>query len=195
MKDLIKSILKEETQSENYTLVSNNNEFVLYEFTIMGIDFFVRFYEKEPKVWRRGYWYKEKNYFQTNIDKILNRLKSETDKRIVNRLKYELEYFQSNVDKYNTQDLLGKSENPIKIVNTLSNITIDFLNRRQDDCDVLEIHHMRKGNEDTSVRQRITQRSLLRDLDTSIWDYTSDKSTSIIYKKDVELSNYNLELY
>jgi hypothetical protein len=195
MKELIKRILREETQSENYTLVSNNNEFVLYEFTISNTDFFVRFYERELKVWRRGYWYKEKNYFQTNIEKILNRLKSETDKRVINRLKHELQYFQSNVSKYDIQDLLGKSENPMLIINTLSNITIDFLNLKRDECDVLEIHHMRKGSEDTSVRQKITQRSLLRHLDTTVWNYTSDKSTSIIYKKDIDLSEYNIELY
>jgi hypothetical protein len=196
MRNLIRQIIREYSNDViTFNLKQEDNNFVLYEFDIMGTDFFVRFYEREPKVWRRGYWYKEKNYFQTNIVKILDRLKSETDKRIIDRLKHELEYFQSNVDKYNTQDLLGKSETPIKIVNTLSNITIDFLNRKQDDCDVLEIHHMRKGNEDTSVRQRMTQRSLLRDLNTSTWEYTSDKSTSIIYKKGIDLSDYNLELY
>jgi hypothetical protein len=195
MRDLIKRILTEETQSADYNIITDTNQFIVYEFSIMGTDFFVRFYEREPKVWRRGYWYKEMNYFQTNIDKILNRLNSETDKRVRDRLSRELEYFKSNVDKYKSQDLLGKSENPIQIINTLSDITIDFLNRKEDDCDILEIHHMRKGNEDTSVRQRMTQRSLLRDLDTSVWDYTSDKSTSIIYKKDIDFSDYNLELY
>ena len=72
---------------------------------------------------------------------------------------------------------------------------IDFLNRKYDECDVLEIQHMRKSNEDVSTRVKLTQRTLLTHLNTNEWSYTTKQSTSIIYKKDVDLSQYSLDIY
>ena len=196
MRNLIKKILHEEINTEiPYSLIQDGDEFVLYEFNVGNIEFFVRFYEKEDKIWRRGYWFKEKNYFQTNIDKIKERLKSETNPRVLNRLKKEYKYFKSNVDSYDEYDVMGKLNNPLTIANTLSKITVDFLNVKYDECDVLEIQHMRKSNEDVSTRLRLTERSISKYLNTNEWTYTTRQSTSIIYKKDIELSDYNLEVY
>jgi len=196
MRALIKKILREEINKDiPYSLIQDGDEFVLYEFNVGDIEFFVRFYEKEDGVWRRGYWFKEKNYFQTNIDKIINRLNTETNTRVLNRLKKEYEYFKSNVDSYNEYDVMGKLENPLTIVNTLSKITVDFLNVKYDECNVLEIQHMRKSNEDISTRVKLTQRSLLNYLNTNEWSYTTKQSTSIIYKKDIDLSQYSLDIY
>ena len=196
MRALIKKILREEINKDiPYSLIQDGDEFVLYEFNVGDIEFFVRFYEKEDGVWRRGYWFKEKNYFQTNIDKIINRLNTETNTRVLNRLKKEYEYFKSNVDSYNEYDVMGKLENPLTIVNTLSKITVDFLNIKYDECNVLEIQHMRKSNEDISTRVKLTQRSLLNYLNTNEWSYTTKQSTSIIYKKDIDLSQYSLDIY
>ena len=196
MRALIKKILREEINKDiPYSLIQDGDEFVLYEFNVGDIEFFVRFYEKEDGVWRRGYWFKEKNYFQTNIDKIINRLNTETNTRVLNRLKKEYEYFKSNVDSYNEYDVMGKLENPLTIVNTLSKITVDFLNIKYDECNVLEIQHMRKSNEDISTRVKLTQRSLLNYLNTNEWSYTPKQSTSIIYKKDIDLSQYSLDIY
>ena len=192
MRALIKKILREEINKDiPYSLIQDGDEFVLYEFNVGDIEFFVRFYEKEDGVWRRGYWFKEKNYFQTNIDKIIDRLKTETNPRV----KKEYEYFKSNVDSYNEYDVMGKLENPLTIVNTLSKITVDFLNIKYDECNVLEIQHMRKSNEDISTRVKLTQRSLLNYLNTNEWSYTTKQSTSIIYKKDIDLSQYSLDIY
>ena len=196
MRNLIRQIIREYSNDViTFNLKQEDNNFVLYEFDIMGTDFFVRFYEREPKVWRRGYWYKEKNYFQSNIDKIKNRMDSETDPRVLSRLSKEYEYFTSNIDLYREEDLMGKSKNPLLISNTLSEITVDFLNRKYDECDVLEIQHMRKSNEDVSTRVKLTQRTLLTHLNTNEWSYTTKQSTSIIYKKDVDLSQYSLDIY
>ena len=196
MRTLIKKILREEINKDiPYSLIQDGDEFVLYEFNVGDIEFFVRFYEKEDGVWRRGYWFKEKNYFQTNIDKIIDRLKTETNPRVLNRLKKEYEYFKSNVDSYNEYDVMGKLDNPLTIANTLSKITVDFLNVKYDECNVLEIQHMRKSNEDISTRLKLTQRSISKYLNTNEWTYTTRQSTSIIYKKDIELSDYNLEVY
>jgi hypothetical protein len=196
MRILIKKILREEINKDiPYSLIQNGDEFVLYEFKVGDIEFFVRFYEKENGVWRRGYWFKEKDYFQTNIDKIIERLKTETNPRVLNRLKKEYEYFKSNVDSYNEYDVMGKLNNPLTIANTLSKITVDFLNVKYDECNVLEIQHMRKSNEDISTRLKLTQRSISKYLNTNEWTYTTRQSTSIIYKKDIDLSDYNLEVY
>jgi len=196
MRTLIKKILREEINKDiPYSLIQNGDEFVLYEFKVGDIEFFVRFYEKENGVWRRGYWFKEKDYFQTNIDKIIERLKTETNPRVLNRLKKEYEYFKSNVDSYNEYDVMGKLNNPLTIANTLSKITVDFLNVKYDECNVLEIQHMRKSNEDISTRLKLTQRSISKYLNTNEWTYTTRQSTSIIYKKDIKLSDYNLEVY
>ena len=196
MKDLIKRLLREYSNDNiTFGLKKDDDDFVLYEFKINNTEFFVRFYEKENKVWRRGYWYKEKNYFQSNIDKIKNRMDSETDPRVLSRLSKEYEYFTSNIDLYREEDLMGKSKNPLLISNTLSEITVDFLNRKYDECDVLEIQHMRKSNEDVSTRVKLTQRTLLTHLNTNEWSYTTKQSTSIIYKKDVDLSQYSLDIY
>jgi len=196
MRTLIKKILREEINKDiPYSLIQDGDEFVLYEFNVGDIEFFVRFYEKEDGVWRRGYWFKEKNYFRTNIDKIIDRLKTETNPRVLNRLKKEYEYFKSNVDSYNEYDVMGKLDNPLTIANTLSKITVDFLNVKYDECNVLEIQHMRKSNEDISTRLKLTQRSISKYLNTNEWTYTTRQSTSIIYKKDMELSDYNLDIY
>ena len=196
MRDIIKRIIREySNNSITFYLQQDDDDFVLYEFKVNDIEFFVRFYEKEDKVWRRGYWYKENNYFQSNIDKIKKRLNTETDPRILNRLSKEYNYFISKVDSYKEQDLIGTSKNPLLISNILSEITVDFLNRKYDECDVLEIQHMRKYNEDVSTRVKLTQRSLLNYLNTSEWSYTTKQSTSIIYKKDIDLSQYNLDIY
>lgn len=196
MKDLIKRILREETNKDiPYSLIQDGDEFVLYEFNVGNIEFFVRFYEKEDKIWRRGYWFKEKSYFQTNIDKIKERLKTETNPRVLNRLKREYEYFKFNVDSYDEYDVMGKLNNPLTIANTLSKITVNFLDVKYDECNVLEIQHMRKSNEDVSTRLKLTERSILRYLNTNEWVYTTRQSTSIIYKKDIKLSDYNLEVY
>jgi hypothetical protein len=90
---------------------------------------------------------------------------------------------------------MGKSNNPLTIANTLSKITVDFLNVKYDECNVLEIQHMRKSNEDISTRLKLTQRSISKYLNTNEWTYTTRQSTSIIYKKDIDLSDYNLEVY
>ena len=196
MRDLIRQIIREYSNDTiTFILKQNDDDFVLYEFKVNDTEFFVRFYEKENKVWRRGYWYKEKNYFQSNIDKIKNRMDSETDPRVLSRLSKEYEYFTSNIDLYREEDLMGKSKNPLLISNTLSEITVDFLNRKYDECDVLEIQHMRKSNEDVSTRVKLTQRTLLTHLNTNEWSYTTKQSTSIIYKKDVDLSQYSLDIY
>jgi hypothetical protein len=196
MRDLIRQIIREYSNDTiTFILKQNDDDFVLYEFKVNNTEFFVRFYEKENKVWRRGYWYKEKNYFQSNIDKIKNRMDSETDPRVLSRLSKEYEYFTSNIDLYREEDLMGKSKNPLLISNTLSEITVDFLNRKYDECDVLEIQHMRKSNEDVSTRVKLTQRTLLTHLNTNEWSYTTKQSTSIIYKKDVDLSQYSLDIY
>jgi hypothetical protein len=196
MRDLIRQIIREYSNDTiTFDLRQDDNDFVLYEFKVNDTEFFVRFYEKENKVWRRGYWYKEKNYFQTNIEKIKDRINSETDPRVLSRLSKEYEYFISNIDSYKEQDLMGKSKNPLLISNILSKITVDFLSRKYDDCDVLEIQHMRKSNEDISTRVKLTQRSLLNHLNTNEWSYTTKQSTSIIYKKDIDLSQYNLDIY
>ena len=196
MRDLIKRIIREYSNDNvTFDLKQDDNDFVLYEFKVNDVEFFVRFYEKENKVWRRGYWYKEKNYFQSNIDKIKNRIDTETDPRVLSRLSKEYEYFISNIDSYKEQNLMGKSKNPLLISNTLSEITVDFLNRKYDDCDVLEIQHMRKSNEDVSTRVKLTQRTLLNHLNTNEWSYTTKQSTSIIYKNGIDLSQYNLDIY
>jgi hypothetical protein len=198
MRNLIKRIIHEEVHGNtelSFSLKRNDDEFVLYEFNAGDIEFFVRFYEKEDNIWRRGYWFKEKNYFQTNIDKIKERLKTETNPRVLNRLKKEYEYFKSNVDSYDEYDVMGKLNNPLTIVNTLSKITVDFLNIKYDECNVLEIQHMKKSNEDVSTRLKLTERSISKYLNTNEWVYITRQSTSIIYKKDIELSDYNLEVY
>jgi hypothetical protein len=196
MRNTIKQIIREYSNDTiSFNLKQNDDEFVLYEFNVGNIEFFVRFYEKENGVWRRGYWFKEKDYFQTNIDKIIDRLKTETNPKVLNRLKKEYEYFKSNVDSYNKYDVMGKSNNPLTIANTLSKITVDFLNVKYDECNVLEIQHMRKSNEDISTRLKLTQRSISKYLNTNEWTYTTRQSTSIIYKKDIDLSDYNLEVY
>jgi hypothetical protein len=198
MRNLIKRILQEEINSNDdisFSLKRNDDEFVLYEFNVGDIDFFVRFYEKEEGIWRRGYWFKEKDYFQSNIDKIKKRLDTETDPRTLKRLSNEYEYFKSNVDSYKQYDVMGKLTNPLSIANTLSKITVDFLNLKFDECDVLEIQHMRKSNEDVSTRLKLTQRSILKYLNTNEWTYTTKQSTSLIYKNDIDLSDYNLEIY
>jgi hypothetical protein len=196
MRNTIRQIIREYSNDTiSFNLKQNDNEFVLYEFNVGDIEFFVRFYEKENGVWRRGYWFKEKDYFQTNIDKIMERLKTETNPRVLNRLKKEYEYFKSNVDSYNEYDVMGKLNNPLTIANTLSKITVDFLNVKYDECNVLEIQHMRKSNEDISTRLKLTQRSISKYLNTNEWTYTTKQSTSIIYKKDIELSDYDLEVY
>jgi hypothetical protein len=196
MRNTIKQIIREYSNDTiSFNLKQNDDEFVLYEFNVGDIEFFVRFYEKENGVWRRGYWFKEKDYFQTNIDKIIDRLKTETNPKVLNRLKKEYEYFKSNVDSYNKYDVMGKSNNPLTIANTLSKITVDFLNVKYDECNVLEIQHMRKSNEDISTRLKLTQRSISKYLNTNEWTYTTRQSTSIIYKKDIDLSDYNLEVY
>jgi hypothetical protein len=196
MRNTIKQIIREYSNDTiSFNLKQNDDEFVLYEFNVGDIEFFVRFYEKENGVWRRGYWFKEKNYFRTNIDKIIDRLKTETNPRVLNRLKKEYEYFKSNVDSYNEYDVMGKLNNPLTIANTLSKITVDFLNVKYDECNILEIQHMRKSNEDISTRLKLTQRSISKYLNTNEWTYTTRQSTSIIYKKDIELSDYNLEVY
>lgn len=196
MRNIIRQIIREYSNDDiSFNLKQNDDEYVLYEFNVGDIDFFVRFYEKEDGVWRRGYWFKEKNYFQTNIDKIIDRLKTETNPRVLNRLKKEYEYFKSNVDSYNEYDVMGTLDNPLTIANTLSKITVDFLNVKYDECNVLEIQHMRKSNEDISTRLKLTQRSISKYLNTNEWTYTTRQSTSIIYKKDMELSDYNLDIY
>ena len=196
MRNIIRQIIREYSNDDiSFNLKQNDDEYVLYEFNVGDIDFFVRFYEKEDGVWRRGYWFKEKNYFQTNIDKIIDRLKTETNPRVLNRLKKEYEYFKSNVDSYNEYDVMGTLDNPLTIANTLSKITVDFLNVKYDECNVLEIQHMRKSNEDISTRLKLTQRSISKYLNTNEWIYTTRQSTSIIYKKDIKLSDYNLDIY
>lgn len=196
MRNIIRQIIREYSNDNiSFNLKQNDDEYVLYEFNVGDIEFFVRFYEKEDGVWRRGYWFKEKNYFQTNIDKIIDRLKTETNPRVLNRLKKEYEYFKSNVDSYNEYDVMGTLDNPLTIANTLSKITVDFLNVKYDECNVLEIQHMRKSNEDISTRLKLTQRSISKYLNTNEWIYTTRQSTSIIYKKDIELSDYNLDIY
>ena len=196
MRNIIRQIIREYSNDDiSFNLKQNDDEYVLYEFNVGDIDFFVRFYEKEDGVWRRGYWFKEKNYFQTNIDKIIDRLKTETNTRVLNRLKKEYEYFKSNVDSYNEYDVMGTLDNPLTIANTLSKITVDFLNVKYDECNVLEIQHMRKSNEDISTRLKLTQRSISKYLNTNEWIYTTRQSTSIIYKKDIKLSDYNLDIY
>jgi hypothetical protein len=198
MRNLIKRIIHEEVHGNtelSFSLKRNDDEFVLYEFNVGDIEFFVRFYEKEDNIWRRGYWFKEKDYFQSNIDKIKKRLDTETDPRILKRLSNEYEYFTSNVNSYKQYNVMGKLTNPLSIVNTLSMITVDFLNLKIDECDVLEIQHMKKSNEDVSTRLKLTERSISKYLNTNEWVYITRQSTSIIYKKDIELSDYNLEVY
>lgn len=176
-------------------MIEKTGSIKVYEFKVDGDDYFVRFYERSPGIWRRGYWYKEKGYFQKNLDTIKRRLQTETDDRIISRLKSEMEYFSNNVDKYGESDLLGKSKSPMRIVNEVSEITIDFLNDNYDKCDVLEIHHMKKGNEDQSTRLKLTQRSISKKLDPEKWEYEARKSTSIIYKRGIDIDKYNLEIY
>lgn len=174
--------------------IIDKDQFLLYEFSIDGIDFFVRFYERIPGIWRRGYWFKEKNYFLSNIEKINKRLQSESNPRIINRLENELDYFNNNIH-YKMDDLLGKTKNPLKIINAVSDITIDFLKRKELECDCLEIHHMRTGDEDVSARLKLTKRSIVPKLDLNIWDYDTIKSTSLIFKTGLNLDKLELEIY
>lgn len=174
--------------------VIDKDKFIVYEFTIDDVDFFVRFYERTPNIWRRGYWFKEKNYYSSNIEKINKRLKTETDNRIIDRLKNELEYFTNNIH-YEEKDLIGKSKSPLKIIDSVSNITIDFLKEFESKCDCLEIHHMRTSREEVSTRLKLTKRSIISKLDFSIWNYKTVKSTSLIFKKDLDFNNLSLEIY
>ena len=179
----------------NFTLLYNYEDFVLYEFETLGVEYFVRFYKKDNLLWRRGYWYKEKEYFQNNINKIESRLPTEKNPKTISRLKKELFYFKSNVHFYDKFDIIGKGTNPITISNYLSVITINFLNLKESSCDVLEIQHLRKSDENVSTRLKLTQRSLLKYVDFNKWYYKSEQSTSILYKHNVDLIHYNIEIY
>jgi hypothetical protein len=195
MRELIRHILREEINNLSFNLKQNSDEFVLYEFTQNNVDFFVRFYEREDKIWRRGYWFKEQTYFQDNINKIKKRIDTEKDPRVIKRLSDEYEYFSSNINSSHQYDIMGKMSNPLSVVNTVSKITVDFLNLKYDDCDVLEIQHMKKSTEDVSTRLKLTQRSILKYLDTNKWDYTTEKSTSFIVKKNIDFSYDDSEVY
>ena len=64
MRNIIRQIIREYSNDDiSFNLKQNDDEYVLYEFNVGDIDFFVRFYEKEDGVWRRGYWFKEKSMF------------------------------------------------------------------------------------------------------------------------------------
>lgn len=191
-----KEFISESQLSPNSPEVEKT-DFLVYEFESEGISFFVRFYERQPGIWRRGYWFKENNYFSKNIQKIKDRLESgHDDTRTISRLKNELDYFSKNIGKYNTGNLMGRIKSPFSVIDNLTEITIDFLNRRSEECDVLEIQHMRnEGDSDVSIRLKLNKRSILRRLDLGKWSYLSYRSTSIIHKKDIDLQDYNIEIY
>jgi hypothetical protein len=183
--------------SESYSPEIEKQDFLVYEFESDGISFFVRFYERDKGIWRRGYWFKENDYFSKNIEKIKYRLKSGLEsERTKSRLQNELDYFNKNTGRYDTGNLLGKTKNPFTIVEILTEITIDFLNRKSEDCDILEIHHMRNEEDgDVSVRLKLNKRSILRRLDSKKWSYLNYKSTSIIHKKDIDPQDFSIEIY
>jgi hypothetical protein len=177
----------------NFAINKSTPEFVIYEFTDNKIDYFVRFYKKEDKLWRRGYWFREKKYFEDNIKKIEDRLPNETDSSIIDRLNNELQYFKEKINTSKESNFFNQT-NPLKLINIISEITYDFLKNNFNVCDVLEIQHMKKDDEPISIRAKLNERILPKYLDNK-WNYLLIKSTSYVFKKDVNLDDYNLEIY
>jgi hypothetical protein len=175
-------------------LLGGTGAIVVYEFEAGGQPYFVRFYERAPRVWRRGYWYKEDGYFRRNVEAIRRRLPGETDPMAVARLRAELEYFEANLGRYPEADLLGKSAAPLAVGREVAQATVDFLETHRDRCDVLEIHHMRKGSEDVAARLALSRRSLEPRLDPSEWRYRAVWSTSIVHRAGVDPDDYGIQV-
>lgn len=173
--------------------ISNKN-FVVYEFTLDDINYFVRFFRKDGNLWRVGYWFDEKSYYENNINKIKDRLPNETDQNIISRLNYELDYFQSKIQKAKKENFFNKTS-PLKVTNTVSECVRLFLSEYYDEVDVLEIQHMKEGTEEISTRAKMGERILPKYIDSNLWNYMLLKSTSYVFKKGIDLSNYNLEIY